>query len=135
MKELSTKERIASALLGNKNGYLTVEQIAEIGFDVQYGKQTKKHLNSVVKRNMPHAITYLYEEYGVLVAIDKEPTKNGSKISRKKIIGYKIANKDNEKDVAIINQNVVTKEEQLNIFEEQRTLMIGRAKDTGLLDE
>lgn len=111
MKKLSVKQKIADVLMENDNGFLSVNQIAALAYENAYMKETRKHLNGLVKRNMTHAIALLSEE-GFLVIKDLEQCVNGKKMTHKGVNGYKIADKE---DSEIVITNLKSKLERLEI--------------------
>ena len=79
MKKLSVKQKIADVLMENENGFLSIEQIAAIAYEDAYMKETKKHLNGLIKRNITHAIAILSEE-GFLVIKDLETSSCSKRV-------------------------------------------------------
>ena len=100
MKKLSVKQKIADVLMENENGFLSIEQIAAIAYEDAYMKETKKHLNGLIKRNITHAIAILSEE-GFLVIKDLERCVNSVKMTHKKVNGYKIADSEDSETVLL----------------------------------
>ena len=111
MKKLSVKQKIADVLMENNNGFLSIEQIAQLSYQDAYMKETRKHLNGLIKRNMTHAIALLSEE-GFLVIKDLEQCVNGKKMTHKGVNGYKIADKEDSESIII---NLKTRNERLEI--------------------
>jgi len=111
MKKLSVKQKIADVLMENDNGFLSIEQIASLAYEDAYMKETKKHLNGLIKRNITHAVALLSEE-GFLVIKDLERCVNSVKMTHKKVNGYKIADKE---DSEIVITNLKSKFERLEI--------------------
>ena len=111
MKKVSVKQKIAEVLMENDNGFLSVEQIASLAYNEAYMKETKKHLNGLIKRNITHAIALLSEE-GYLVIKDLEECNNSIKMTHKKVNGFKIADKE---DIDIVRTNLISKRERLEI--------------------
>ena len=111
MKKVSVKQKIAEVLMENDNGYLSIEKIAALAYENAYRKETKKHLNGLIKRNISHAIALLSEE-GYLVIKDLEECVNSVKMTHKKVNGYKIADKEDSK---MIFKNLISKNERLEI--------------------
>jgi hypothetical protein len=116
MTKISVKQKIAEVLMENTNGFLSIEQIASLSYKDAYMKETKKHLNGLIKRNITHAIAMLMEE-GFLVIKDLEPCVNSKKISHKTVNGYKIADKEDSESIII---NLKTKSERLEIAEQTK---------------
>lgn len=111
MKKVSVKQKIAEVLMENDNGFLSIEQIASLAYKDAYMKETKKHLNGLIKRNISHAIALLSEE-GYLVIKDLERCSNSVKMTHKKVNGYKIADKEDSQTVLT---NLISKNERLQI--------------------
>lgn len=114
MEKISVKQKIADVLMVNDNGFLSIEQLAELCYEGAYMKETKKHLNGLIKRNISHAIAMLSEE-GFLVIKDLQRCNNSQKLTYKTVNGYKIADKENIKAIEI---NLKTKSERLQIAEQ-----------------
>jgi len=116
MKKISVKQKIADVLMENDNGFLSIEQIAALAYEDAYMKETKKHLNGLIKRNITHAIAMLSEE-GFLVIKDLEPCVNSKKMTHKAVNGYKIADKEDSESIIV---NLKTKSERLEIAEQTK---------------
>jgi len=129
MKKLTVKDRIYEVLMENQNGFLTPEQIAEISYGPAYIRDTRKGLDSLIKRNMIYAIGQLNKD-GYVVIKDLEPTENGIKLSYKKVLGYKIADTE---DIDDVKKNLKTKEERLEIYQEKKKEFKELAEDNQLL--
>lgn len=114
MKKLSVKQKIADVLMENDNGWLSIEQIAQLAYPDAYMKETRKHLDGLIKRNITHAIALLSEE-GFLVIKDLEPCVSSIKMTHKKVNGYKIADKE---DSELVFTNLKSKLERLEIAEQ-----------------
>ena len=71
MKTITVKERISKVLLENTNGFLSIEEIARIGYGEAYMRDTQKQLNGLIKRNISHAIALLSDK-GLVVLKDLE---------------------------------------------------------------
>lgn len=131
MKKVSVNQKIAEVLMENDNGFLSIEQIALLAYKDAYMKETKKHLNGLVKRNMSHAIALLSEE-GYLVIKDLEECANSVKMTHKKVNGYKIADKEDSK---MIFKNLISKNERIEIATNTKSNFEHLAKNNSLLIE
>ena len=100
MEKMSVKQKIAEVLMENDNGFLSIEEIAKLSYQDAYMKETRKHLNGLIKRNIIHAIAMLSEE-GFLVIKDLEPCANSKKLTHKTVNGYKIADKEDSESIII----------------------------------
>jgi len=129
MNKISVKQKIADVLMENENGFLSIEQIASIAYQDAYMRETKKHLNGLIKRNITHAIAILSEE-GFLVIKDLERCVNSVKITHKKVNGYKIA--DIEDSDTVIT-NLLSKGERLEIATQVKINFESLATDNKLL--
>lgn len=100
-KELAVKEKIANVLIQHsEDSFLSIEQIASIAYGDAYLKETKKHLDGLVKRNMIHAIALLVENNLIVI-------KNAG--------SYKIAD---ESDNEYVIRNLISKKERLEISQQ-----------------
>ena len=116
MKKLTVKQKICDVLMENNNGFLSIEEIAQRAYSEAYMKETKKHLNGLVKRNMVHAIAELSLE-GYLVIKDLERCSNSAKLSHKRVNGYKIADKEDGEMVIV---NLQSKSERLEVAQQMK---------------
>lgn len=131
MEKVSVKQKIAEVLMENDNGFLSIEKIAALAYENAYMKETKKHLNGLIKRNITHAIAMLSEE-GYLVIKDLEKCTNSVKMTHKKVNGYKIADKE---DSEIILTNLKSKYERLEIASHIKLDFESLVKDNQFLIE
>jgi len=115
-KELTVKEKIGKVLMENANGFLSLEEIAEIAYGSAYVRPSKPHYNGLIKRNMDHAIALL-SKLGFTVVKDLEPTVKSSSLSFKRVLGYKIADKE---DIEAVRNNLQTKKERLEIASDNK---------------
>lgn len=116
MKKLTVKQKIYDTLMDNENGFMSIETIAKETYRDAYMKETSKHLNGLVQRNMTHAIAMLSGD-GYIVITLKKPTKNGNMIKKKTVLGYKIADKEDSEHVL---DNLSSKSERLEIAKQTR---------------
>jgi hypothetical protein len=116
MKAPSVKNKISVVLMENKNGFLSIEEIAKRAYGDSYMKETKNHLNALVRRNITHAIADLSQE-GYLVIKDLEPCVNSEKLSHKKVNGYKIADAE---DIEMVVVNLKSRRERLEIAAQKK---------------
>ena len=128
--KVSVKDKICAALLENEGDFLSVEQLAQNIYKEAYMKETSRYLNGLVQRNVIHAIAMLHED-GHLVLTLKEPTKNGKKMTRKKVLGYKIADKE---DSTYVLADLKTKKERLEIAYEKKQEFESQAYELGLIE-
>lgn len=130
MKTLSVKQRIYTVLMENELEFLSHEEIAEIAYGLAYLRETKKHLNGLIKRNIPHAIAMLAED-GYVVIKDLQRTVNGNKMTYRGINGYKIADKE---DIKIVEKNLLTKKQRIEVAEQIKIDFIELAEENKLLE-
>lgn len=114
MKTIPVRQRIYTVLTENQNDFINHEDIAQITYGEAYLKETKKFLNSLIKRNIPHAIAMLAED-GYVVIKDLQPCVNGKKMKYRGVNGYKIADKE---DIDLVERNLLTKDERIQIAEQ-----------------
>ena len=128
--KLAVKDKIANVLMQHsEDSFLSIEQIASLAYEGAYLKETKKHLNGLVKRNMPHAIALL-SEMNIIVIKDLEPTLNGKKLSYKGVNGYKVAD---EEDKEVLSRNLISKKQRLEISQQMLFDFAGLAGDSNLI--
>lgn len=130
MKTLSVKQRIYTVLMENELEFLSHEEIAEIAYGLAYLRETKKHLNGLIKRNIPHAIAMLAED-GYVVIKDLQRTVNGNKMTYRGVNGYKIADKE---DIKIVEKNLLTKKQRIEVAEQIKIDFIELAEENKLLE-
>lgn len=130
MKKITVKQKIYQSLMENTNGFMSIEDIAQNIYGDAYMRETKKHLNGLVKRNITHAIAMLAEE-GHLVITLKEPTKNGIKLTRKKVLGYKIADIE---DSDYVLDELTSRKERLQIASEKKITFQNTVIESGIIE-
>lgn len=120
MEKLTVKAKIFATLKDNAekvdSDFMSVEEIAKETYGDAYMKETSKHLNGLVQRNMTHAIAMLAEDGEIVITL-KAPTKNGNKIKKKTILGYKIAAKE---DSEYVVDNLSSRSERLEIAKQMK---------------
>lgn len=129
MRTLTVKQRIYTVLIENKNDFLSINEIAETAYDVAYLKETKKHLNGLIKRNIAHAIAMLSED-GYVVIKDLQRCIKSNKMTYKGVNGYKIADKE---DIDLVKENLLTKVQRIEIAEQIRFDFTALAEENKLL--
>lgn len=130
MSKITVKQKIYQALMENTNGFMSVEDLAETIYQDAYMRETKKHLTGLVKRNITHAIAMLAED-GQLVITLKEPTKKAVKLTRKKVLGYKIADIE---DSDYVLDELTSRKERLQIVSDKKIGFQTQAIETGIIE-
>lgn len=97
--QLTVKELILNALMGNENGFMTVGQIARDVFGLQYGKFSKTTLKATVKRNIYGAIAIAASK-GLVVIGKRNMAVKGRPFDQWKIAGEK----DREEVILILGE-------------------------------
>ena len=111
MKTTPIKRRILNVLVQYKeSGFLTVSDIARLAYGSAYIRDTRKHLDKLVRRNI-YSVMDLAIENNMIVLPVKERNKDGE--IEKKTRGYKIAGKE---DSAYVDMLLEDKEKRANAY-------------------
>jgi hypothetical protein len=110
MKTTPIKKRILNVLVQYKERpYLTVSEISSLAYGVAYIRDTKRHLDSIVRRNIYSASALALENDMIVLPVKKKEDGNIAK----RILGYKIAGKE---DSDFIQMLLEDKEKRANAY-------------------
>jgi len=112
MKTTAIKRRILNVLVQYKDrSFLTISEIAQLAYGVAYIRDTRRHLDNIVRRNIYSVMELALENDMIVLPVKKR--KEDSNELEKKIIGYKIAGKE---DQDIIDMLLQDKEKRANAY-------------------
>lgn len=112
MKTTAIKRRILNVLVQYKDrSYLTISEIAELSYGSAYIRDTKRHLDALVRRNI-YSVMDLAIENDMIVLPVKQRNKDSGEIE-KKIVGYKIAGKEDSEYISLLLED---KEKRANAY-------------------
>ena len=112
MRTTAIKRRILNVLVQYKDrSYLTISEIAELAYGEAYIRDTKKGLDNLVKRNIYSAMDLAIENDMILLPVKRRIAD--TKEIEKKILGYKIAGKEDSEYIDILLQD---KEKRANAY-------------------
>jgi hypothetical protein len=131
MSTTPIKRRILNVLVENKDRkYLTVSDIARIAYGDAYIRDTRKHLDNLVRRNIYPAMELAMEnEMLVLTVKNRNPITNEIE---KRVLGYKIAGSE---DKAIIDTMLQDKEKRANSYILAYNMTMGELQKRNLLPD
>ena len=144
VKRVAAYKRIFQVLVENENGYLSPEEITERAFGPFYHPKAESEMVKLIKRNIAHAASEA-ERNGMMIIPIREACKPRyftndfgereiieTKISRFRILGYKIADKSDLHDIEDVLEH---KEERVKSAIEQSNKLLDEVKHQGLLPE
>ncbi len=131
MSTTPIKRRILNVLVQHKeSAYLTVEQIAEYAYGDAYIRDTKKHLNGIVRRNIYSAMEMAIDNNMIILPVKRKNHETGE--IEKRTLGYKIAGKE---DGDYINMLLQDKEKRANAYILAYNSTVEELKHRNLLPE
>jgi hypothetical protein len=131
MSTTPIKRRILNVLVQHKeSAYLTVEQIAEHAYGDAYIRDTKKHLDNIVRRNIYSAIELAIDNNMIILPVKRKNHETGE--IEKRTLGYKIAGKE---DGDYINMLLQDKEKRANAYILAYNTTIDELQQRNLLPE
>jgi hypothetical protein len=111
MKTTPIKRRILNVLVQYKDRpHLTVSEIGQLAYGVAYIRDTRKHLDGIIRRNI-YSVMDLALENDMIVLPVKQKSEEGE--LKKKTMGYKIAGKE---DSDFIHMLLKDKEKRANAY-------------------
>lgn len=112
MRTTSIKRRILNVLVQYKDrSYLTISEIAELAYGEAYIRDTRKHLDAIVRRNIYSVGDLAIDNNMIVLPVKKRDAETGE--VEKKILGYKIAGKEDAEYIDILLQD---KEKRANAY-------------------
>jgi hypothetical protein len=112
MKTTPIKRRILNVLVQYKDRpFLTVSEIAQLAYGVAYIRDTRRHLDAIVRRNIYSVMDLALENDMIVLPVKKRNTETNE--IEKKTLGYKIAGKE---DSAYIDMLLQDKEKRANAY-------------------
>ncbi|MFO8067444.1 MAG: hypothetical protein R6U11_07675 [Bacteroidales bacterium] len=112
MRTTSIKRRILNVLVQYKDrSYLTISEIAELAYGEAYIRDTRKHLDNLVRRNIYSTMELALENSMIILPVKKRNAETGE--IEKRILGYKIAGKEDAEYIDILLQD---KEKRANAY-------------------
>jgi hypothetical protein len=112
MSTTAIKQRILNVLIKHKDRkYITISEIARLAYGDAYIRDTRKHLDQLIRRNIYSAMELAMQNDMIVLTV-----KNRNPITKeieKKILGYKIAGKE---DYDIIQTMLEDKEKRANAY-------------------
>lgn len=112
MKTTPIKRRILNVLVQYKDRpFLTVSEIAQLAYGVAYIRDTKRHLDGIVRRNIYSVMDLALENDMIVLPVKKRNTDTNE--IEKKTLGYKIAGKEDSEYIDMLLQD---KEKRANAY-------------------
>ena len=131
MKTTPIKRRILNVLVQYKDRpYLTVSEIAQLAYGVAYIRDTRKHLDRIVRRNI-YSVMELATENDMIVLPVKDRDKVTGEI-KKAALGYKIAGRE---DSEYISRLLNDKEKRARAYYASYNTTVEELKHRNLLPQ
>ena len=112
MRTTPIKRRILNVMAQYKDRpYLTVSEIAGLAYGSAYIRDTRRHLDSLVRRNIYSVMDLAVQNDMIIIPVKKRNTDTGD--IEKKILGYKIAGKEDQEYISMYLED---KEKRANAF-------------------
>lgn len=112
MSTTTIQRRILNVLVEHKEKkYMSISDIARLAYGDAYIRDTKKHLENLIRRNIYPTIGLAMQNDMIVLTVKNRNAETGE--IEKKVLGYKIAGRE---DQAIIDLMMEDKEKRANAY-------------------